>query len=75
MICEVLGLICERIGARPAGKCTCDRAVTENTAVQGAKCACGARAAGTSTFQCYEVSWRCIGVFALKVILSVLDLL
>ena len=34
-----------QIGARPAGECTCDRAVTENSKISGATCACGQRAA------------------------------
>lgn len=33
-------------GARAAGKCTCDRAKTENEEVSGPTCDCGKRAAG-----------------------------
>lgn len=37
-------------GARPAGACTCERAATENKAVNGATCSCGKRPAGTFVF-------------------------
>ena len=35
-------------GARPAGKCTCERAATENSKPAGSTCACGARPASES---------------------------
>jgi hypothetical protein len=34
------------IGSRPAGQCTCERAVTENKPVAGQACACGSRPQG-----------------------------
>jgi hypothetical protein len=40
-----------RVGARPAGACTCDRADTENAPVTGVLCSCGARPAGRSLTQ------------------------
>ena len=41
-----LVLIAFSIGARPVGECTCDRASTENTKVNGSTCSCGQRPAG-----------------------------
>ena len=40
----------KKSGARPAGACTCERAATENKAVNGATCSCGKRAASTFLF-------------------------
>ncbi|KAL1988555.1 hypothetical protein VTN96DRAFT_8950 [Rasamsonia emersonii] len=34
---------------RPAGQCTCERAVTENRPVTGEACPCGSRPAGSCT--------------------------
>lgn len=38
----------KKIGARPAGACTCERAATENKKPTDNACACGLRAASTS---------------------------
>lgn len=42
-------LIEMRIGSRPVGQCTCERAATENQAVSGASCPCGARPEASCT--------------------------
>lgn len=38
-----------RIGARPAGQCTCERSTSENQAVSGAACPCGSRPEASCT--------------------------
>lgn len=40
-------LVARLIGSRPAGQCTCERAMSENHPISGDACPCGKRGAGT----------------------------